>query len=106
MNYIPKIYIKMKTPEIIQEGWVKFSRFNCTEGCIDIWYGDCAHNPNDKIEPKWCLNSFATFIRLNGEGEWFPNEYRKGIKGFTGEMCEVLTSQEIWDELSKYNYKE
>ena len=96
----------MKAPEIIQEGWVKFSRFNCTEGCIDIWYGDCAHNPNNKIEPKWSLNSFATFIRLNGEGEWVPNEYRTGINGFTGEMCEVSTSQEIWDELSKYNYKE
>jgi hypothetical protein len=96
----------MKTPERIQEGWVKFSRFNCTEGCIDVWYGDCAHNPNDKIEPKWNLNSFSTFIRLNGEGEWFSNNYRRGLKSFTMEMGEVSTSQEIWDEISKYNDEE
>ena len=96
----------MKTPERIQEGWVKFSRFNCTEGCIDIWYGDCADNPNRDTASRWCLNSFATYIRLNGEGEWYPNEYRKGINGFTGEMSEITTSQEIWDELSKYNYEE
>ena len=96
----------MITPERIEEGWVKFSRFNCTEGCIDIWMGDVAHNPNSEIQPHWNLNSFATFIRLNGEGEWFPNGYRKGIKGFTGEMGEITTSQEIWDELSKYNYED
>ena len=96
----------MNTPEKLQEGWVKFSRYQCTKGCIDIWYGDCAHNPNHKTEPKWNLNSFATFIRLNGKGKWYPNEYNKGIKGFTAEMCEVSTSQEIWGELSKYNYEE
>jgi hypothetical protein len=96
----------MKTPERIEEGWVKFSRYHCTEGCIDIWFGDCAHNPNNKEQPQWNLNAFSTFIRLNGEGNWFPNEYRKGINGFTGEMSEITTSQEIWDELSKYNYEE
>lgn len=89
--------------ENLQEGWVKFTRIPCVEGCIDVWYGDCAHNPNIKIEPRLCLNSFATFIRLNGEGEWYPNDYRRGIKGFTGEMAEEFTSQEIWDEISKYN---
>jgi hypothetical protein len=96
----------MKTPERIQEGWVKFSRFNCTEGCIDIWYGDCAHNPNSKEQPQWNLNAFSTFIRLNGEGNWYPNEYRTGIKSFVGEMAEVFTSQEIWVEISKYNDEE
>ena len=96
----------MKTPERIEEGWVKFLRHKCTEGCIDIWYGDCAHNPNREIQPHWCLNAFSTFIRLNGEGLWYSNGFRRGINGFTAEMCEVATSQEIWDELSKYNYEE
>lgn len=95
----------MRESERIKEGWVTFTRFYCTEGCIDIWYGDCAHNPNIEKEPRWNLNSFVSFIRLNGEGRWFPNEYRKGLKGFTEEMCGVFTSQEIWEELSKYNYE-
>ncbi len=90
----------MKTSERIEEGWVNFSRFNCTEGCIDIWMGDCADNPNRESQSKWCLSSFATFIRLNGEGEWYPNTFRKGVNGFTAEMSEVSTSQEIWDEIS------
>ena len=94
----------MKIPERIEEGWVKFSRIHCVEGCIDIWYGDCAHNPNNEIEPRWNLNSFASFIRLNGKGEWFST--KNGVKGFTAEMAEEFTSQEIWDELSKYNYEE
>ena len=96
----------MKTPERIEERWVKFSRFNCTEGCIDIWMGDCADNPNRDTQSNWMLNSFVTFIRLNGEGEWYPNGYRKGVNGFTSEMSEVSTSQEIWDEISKYNDEE
>ena len=94
----------MVTPEKIQQGWVKFSRCHCTEGYIDIWYGDCAHNPNHKDEPKWNLNGFTTYIRLNGEGEWHPNDYRRGVLGFTCEMAEAFTSQEIWEELKMYNY--
>ena len=96
----------MKTPERIEEGWVRFSRHNCTEGCIDIWTGDCANNPNRDTKSHWNLNGFATFIRLNGEGEWIPNGYRKGVNGFTAEMSEITTSQEIWDEISKNNYEE
>lgn len=95
----------MITPESKVEGWVKFSRFHCTEGSIDIWYGDCACNPNSEIEPRWYLNSFATFIRLNGQGLWYPNGYRKGIKGFVGEMAIAFTSQEIWEELRLTNYE-
>jgi hypothetical protein len=96
----------MKTPERIEEKWFTFSRFNCTEGCIDIWMGDSYHNPNSDIRPVWCLNSFRTYIRLNGEGEWYPNTFRKGVNGFTAEMSEVSTSQEIWEELTKDNYEE
>ena len=93
----------MKKPERIEEKWFTFSRHNCTEGCIDIWTGDSGHNPNSDVRPIWNLNSFRTYIRLNGEGEWYSNEYRKGINGFTAEMSEITTSQEIWEELSKYN---
>ena len=95
----------MKTPERIEEGWVRFSRHSCTEGCIDIWSGDCSDNPNRDTKSHWNLNSFVTFIRLNGEGEWIPNGYRKGVNGFTAEMSEITTSQEIWNEISKNNYE-
>ena len=96
----------MVTTEYLQEGWVKFTRVPCTEGCIDVWYGDCAHDPNRETEPHWCLNSFRTYIRLNGEGKWFSNDYRRGMKSFAMEMGEVATSQEIWDEISKFNEDE
>lgn len=92
----------MKEPEKLTEGWVKFSRHHCTEGCIDIWMGDCVDNPNNETKSHWNLNAFATFIRLNGEGKWYPAEFGRGVKGFTSEMSEVSTSQEIWNELLKY----
>ena len=95
----------MINPEQLQEGWVKFSRIPCVEGCIDVWYGDCAHNPNSEIKPQWNLNGFRTYIRLDGRGEWFSNDYRRGMKSFVGDMAEQFTSQEIWNELSKYNEK-
>lgn len=95
----------MKKSEKLEEGWVNFSRFNCTEGCIDIWMGDCADNPNRDTKSRWNLNAFATFIRLDGKGEWYPNTFRKGVNGFTAEMSEVSTSQEIWEELTKNNHE-
>lgn len=85
--------------ESIVEGWVKFSRQKCVEGFIDVWYGDCADNPNNERKSHWNLNGFATYIRLDG-GEWFPTRFR-GIKGFTIEMSEVSTSKEIWAEIYK-----
>ncbi|HMS90836.1 MAG TPA: hypothetical protein PKC87_01320 [Candidatus Absconditabacterales bacterium] len=94
----------MITPEKIQQGWVKFSRCHCTEGCIDIWYSDVANNLNNEHESRWNLNSFISFIRLNGEGEWYPNGFRGGLMGFTCEMAEAFTSQEIWGVLKLYNY--
>ena len=88
--------------ESLQEGWVSFSRIPCVTGCIDVWYGDCAHNPNSKTKPYWNLNGFATFIRLDGKGEWIGSGYRS-VKSFAGDMAEQFTSQEIWNELIKYN---
>lgn len=87
--------------EDLKEGWVRFSRIHCVTGCIDVWYGDCAHNPNSEIKPQWNLNSFVVFIRLDGKGEWISG-YR-GVKSFAADMAEEFTSQEIWNELSKYN---
>jgi hypothetical protein len=52
----------MINPEYLQEGWVKFSRVSCVEGCIDVWYGDCAHNPNSEIKPHWNLNGLVMII--------------------------------------------
>ena len=43
--------------ESLQEGWVSFSRIPCVTGCIDVWYGDCAHNPNSETKPYWNLNN-------------------------------------------------
>ena len=96
----------MKESELLEEGWVKFRRFYCVEGHIDIWFGDSAHNPNTLEQPRLNLNSFAAYVRLNGEGLWYYNGYRRGLQGFTAEMSEVATSKEIWDELSKYNYED
>lgn len=96
----------METVEKLEEGWVKFTRYNCTDGCIDIWTGDCVDNPNNDNKSRLNLNAFATFVRLNGNGRWYPNDYRKGIRGFTMEMCQVATSVEIWNEISKYNYED
>ena len=89
--------------EDLKEGWVRFSRIPFVTGCIDVWYGDCAHNPNNEIKPQWNLNGFRTYIRLDGKGEWFSNDYRRGMRSFVGDMAEQFTSQEIWNELSKYN---
>ena len=94
----------MKTPKRIQEDWVKFSRYDCIEGTIDIWTGDCADNPNNKNQSRWCLNSFSTFIRLNSD-EWVECEYRRGVNGFVAEMSEVATAQEIWKEIAAKEIK-
>ncbi len=91
--------------EILQEGWVKFSRIHCTAGFIDVWYGDCAHNPNSEAEPRWCLNSTASFIRLDGKDEWVGIDYR-GIKSFVGTKAEKFTSQEIWNEIEKWRIRQ
>lgn len=56
--------------ETLEEGWVKFRRFNCKEGYIDIWMGDSINDPNRQHKHQMQLNSITQYFRLNS-GEWF-----------------------------------
>lgn len=92
--------------KIMIEGWVEFKRFECKEGTIDVWMGDSADNPNNKIQSNWHLNSFTKFFRLNN-GEWIHgNELIRGEIMDLLEMFEQFTSDEIWNGALKfYNTK-
>ena len=83
----------------IQEGWVKFTRTECKEGFIDVWTGDCADNPNNKHKNRWNLNSFKTYMRLNGEGKWIEPD-RRAVKSFILDFKDFLTAEEIFKELT------
>ena len=96
----------MVNSERLEEKWFTFYRYSCTEGFIDIWMGDSADNPNSEFRSRWNLNSFSTYIRLNGEDKWYPDQFRRGTKGLISEMAENSTSLEIWNELRKDNYEE
>lgn len=63
----------MKKDELLSEGWVKFIRRYFKEGFIDRWVGDCIDNPNKSKKHQMCLNSFSSYCRLNGKGEWVNN---------------------------------
>lgn len=87
--------------ERLQENWVKFSRYNCIEGFIDIWRGDCADNPNKETKSRWNLNSFITYIRKDNDVSWTECNYRRGgLNSFVSDMSQVATSDEIWNEIA------
>ena len=57
---------------IQQEGRLKFWRYEFQSGgTIDRWMGDGHDDPNNETAPQQCINSSATWYRLNG-GEWSP----------------------------------
>jgi hypothetical protein len=86
-------------PEPKQEGWVSFLRIYCREGYIDRWMGDIAHDPNKTEQSQWCLNAFATYYRLNGEGEWInAHDFKRDFWGVLGNGIEHRTSNDIWEE--------
>lgn len=89
-------------PEQMQEGWVKFTRYPCKEGNLDIWRGDCNSNPNEPSKAHLNLNLSASYWRCNG-GKWV---YDRELGG-GGEILSILelrqgfTAEEIWEELVK-----
>lgn len=87
---------------LLEEGWVKFTRIYCKEGFIDVWTGDAYHNPNDKVKSKWCINSFAVYVRLNGEGEWVKPKTRT-IRGYIEDCKDNTTAKEIFKTLTDYD---
>ena len=87
--------------EILEEGWVKFTRWHCKEGYLDIWTGDCINNPNNPTKSQWQLNSFASYWRCNS-GEWISDKDLGRSEVFALlQMGEEFTAKEIWDELLK-----
>lgn len=50
------------------EDWYAFWRMHFKTGYIDLWKGDCAHDPNGP-KPRINLNAMASYYRLN-DGLW------------------------------------
>ncbi len=95
-----KIEMALKQ-EILEEGWVKFTRWHCKEGYLDRWMGDCINNPNNPKKSQWQLNSFASYWRCNS-GEWISDRDLGRSEVFALlQMGEEFTAKEIWDELLK-----
>ncbi len=83
----------------LSEGWVKYYRYNCVEGFIDIWKGDSYSNPNDIEKQQLSLNSIDTYFRLNG-GEWIRRDkiFRRSTpEPLLGELSKWNTAVEIWE---------
>lgn len=83
--------------EILNEKWFKFTRIYCKEGYIDMWSGDCAHDPNQDAKPSYNLNNSVTYFRLNGEGEWLPKGEIRGLYEEVHAYYDIFTSNELWD---------
>lgn len=85
--------------EQLQEGWVDFLRLHCKEGFIDRWQGDSAHDPNKEKKHPLCVNSFTSYYRLNGEGEWVHKaEFENRFFSDLLDCREDFTAEEIWSE--------
>lgn len=89
------------TQDYIEEGWVRFRRFACKEGHIDVWMGDASCNPNDEERPYYNLNSSATYLRCNGS-KWIHRRdlKHKGNYFYYLDMGDEFTADEIWQELT------
>lgn len=83
-----------------KEGWVKFTRVHCKEGFMDVWTGDALHNPNDKTENRWCINSFTVYLRLNGKGQWIESN-TKSVRKHIEDCKERLSAEEIFKKLTE-----
>jgi hypothetical protein len=85
-----------RNPEMLEEGWVKFTRHYCKEGHIDCWNGDSINNPNNPSKSQWQLNSFVQFFRCN-DGKWVNRMDLRSTQGLLL-MSEHFTAEEIWNE--------
>ena len=88
----------MKETEHLQEDWVKFRRHYCLDGFIDFWQGDCAHDPNYDEKPHICLNSFTSYARLNGEGEWINQDdfMHKNLGATISKYANLFTAEDLF----------
>jgi hypothetical protein len=89
-----------------KEGWVDFKRIYFTEGFIDLFNGDCASDPNLDEPPRFGLNAFATYLRLNGEGEWKKESNAVGTEVDSAMMTKYhneVTATEFWEMLDFKN---
>jgi hypothetical protein len=82
--------------EHLNEKWFKFTRIFCKEGYIDMWGGDCAHDPNLDSKSSYNLNNSVIYFRLNGEGEWISKNELKGLFEDINTYHEIFTSNELW----------
>jgi hypothetical protein len=86
---------KKRFLEILDEKWFTFRRVHFTEGFIDVWFGDCADDPNqeESQEEKTFINT--AYYRLNGEGHW---ESKRKFLSMSAEMNEGFnsTAEEVW----------
>ena len=83
--------------EKLTEKWFTLIRFYCKEGHIDMWSGDCGHDPNEDTKPSFNLNHSITCFRLNGEGEWIDKNELKGLFEDINTYDTLFTSNEYWD---------
>jgi len=84
--------------EYLSEDWVKFQRYPCKTGFIDIWTGDRADDPNNPTKMNYNLNSFNTAYRLNGKGEWkFDSSPRQSLYNLLIVMNDTCSADEIWN---------
>jgi hypothetical protein len=84
--------------EYLSEDWVKFQRYPCKTGFIDVWIGDSADNPNNSTKMNYNLNSIHKAYRLNGVGEWkFDLASTQTLINFLIIMSDTCTADEIWN---------
>ena len=68
------------------------------EGYIDRWTGDSINDPNRESKHQMRLNSFASYFRLNGKGDWLSRREFVDIISSLTITAETKTSDEIWNE--------
>jgi len=93
-----------KPTENLQEGWATFRRIHTKSGFIDVWTGDAAQNPNYS-KRTYNLNSFATFIRLNGEKYWTnEGEFKeRNVVSKINQFKDLFSAVEIWSFLGSFD---
>lgn len=81
-----------------QEGWVKFVRYHCEEGFIDVWTGNGLSNPN-LPEPNNISAGIKTYFRLNGIEEWKEriHYFKDDPIGMLNIGSDWNTANEIWN---------
>lgn len=81
----------------LQEGRLKFQRFNCKTGNIDRYCGDLRDKPNIATKPKISLNLTTIWYRLNNN-EW------ENFRGFDATFLEFLFFKDEFDAVELYEY--